>query len=1286
MHVTESPAAPAAQRPRFDWLLPVVVFLVGLIVSVAGAAHLSSLHQQRVNLLFDQEADRVAGLLLSAFDRPRALALGLRGLWLADTGLSDVDFARFAASYSVEESHVGVVGMGLITVPAEQPTWRFLTQLGDGPAQLATKIPVDEGLVLPMQTSIDSGRLLLVPSPGLARWGATHILLLPVYDTATQPEQLPARRAAAKAMAAVLLDLPSGLHTLLDDPNALVQVVVQDGVGDQVTTLASVSPALLEAGNRAMQRVLTRKVAGLPFTVTLSATQALRVQAGIDTSLAVLIAGSLVSLLISAFVMVLVSRRERAESMAQTMTAELDRLALVARRTSNAVVISDAQGRIEWVNEGFTRISGYTLSEVRGKRPGDFLQVPRTDPAARQELAEAIRQRRSCKVEILNAHKSGYEYWLEIELQPLFGRRGELLGFMAIESDITERREKDAALRDQESRFRTLVEFSSDWYWEQDAEFRFTRFVGQSDTGSWKGFRSSVIGLRRWELPELQPLSGSWDEHRKTLEAHQPFREFEYARRESDGSLVYLSISGMPIFDADGRFAGYRGTARDITARKQAEREVADGRAFLEQASRIAGVGAWEVDLVANKIRWSAQTRRIHEVDDDYEPDLESAINFFPPDSRPVVESAIIDAIKTGRSFEFELPFVTAKGRHLWVRSVGAAEFRDGKAVRLYGGFQDITAFKEATLAAEAASRSKSQFLANMSHEIRTPMNAILGMLELVQATSLDSRQRDYVGKAQGATRSLLGLINDILDFSKVEAGKLTLDPHPFSVEPWLDNLRVILAASVGGKPVDLHLQASPNIPLHLVGDALRLQQVLINLGGNAIKFTPQGEVRITLALVQQRGDKVWLRFVVEDTGIGIAPEHRERIFSGFTQAEASTTRRFGGTGLGLAISARLVALMGGELQLESELGIGSRFSFELPFDVASPDAVEALQQPLADVAVQARPLEGLQLLLVEDNPLNQQVAVELLQARGAQLDVAANGQEAVDRVAQSPHRYDLVLMDLQMPVMDGLEATRLIRRLPAAQALPIVAMTANAMATDREDCLAAGMNDHLAKPLDIHRVVQAIARWTGRHVRPSSDKPAAEPGVVAGDGPMGAAVADALARLGNDWGLYRRMLASFVDELSRLVPELDGRAAVDRDAMIRAVHTIKGLAGTLGFEELHRLAARRERELRAEGLLGGLDDLVTLVTQVRLSATHWLEGQQPSLASIGPAADKLVTPGRLNLLLERLQTSDLGALEDLAWLRDQIGEERAVFQQAADAIERLDYERALQLLRPLKD
>jgi len=537
-------------------------------------------------------------------------------------------------------------------------------------------------------------------------------------------------------------------------------------------------------------------------------------------------------------------------------------------------------------------------------------------------------------------------------------------------------------------------------------------------------------------------------------------------------------------------------------------------------------------------------------------------------------------------------------------------------------GFRiDITDLVTATDAAQAAAASKGQFLATMSHEIRTPMNAILGMLQLLQHTPLNGQQLDYTAKAESAAKSLLGLINDVLDFSKVEAGKMVLDVHPTRLDRLLRDLSVILGAGVASKPIDVLFDIDPHLPEVVQADALRLRQVLINLGNNAVKFTEHGQVLVTLRATPLPHDPAGIEFCVQDSGIGIAPEHQARIFEGFSQAEASTTRKFGGTGLGLAISQRLVQLMGGELALVSMPGQGTTFSFTLslapvtdvPAELREPapadsqprralvvddnelaarltqqmvrawgwscqccgDAAQALAwlgdcqpggpmafdviyldaqlagldgwetarairqrcaasgaaQPIVvlisrqgrETALLARSareqelvngflvrpvtasmlydaavdpafsraqsahtemrrgkgprLSGVRLLVVEDNLINQQVAEELLAAEGALVALAANGLLGVQAVAAAQPPFDAVLMDIQMPVMDGFAATRAIRQELGLSTLPIIAMTANALQSDRLDCLAGGMDEHVGKPFDITALVDVITR-----------------------------------------------------------------------------------------------------------------------------------------------------------------------------------------------------------------
>jgi len=396
---------------------------------------------------------------------------------------------------------------------------------------------------------------------------------------------------------------------------------------------------------------------------------------------------------------------------------------------------------------------------------------------------------------------------------------------------------------------------------------------------------------------------------------------------------------------------------------------------------------------------------------------------------------------------------------------------------------------------AEAASRTKSQFLANMSHELRTPMNAILGMLQLLHKTEMTPRQLDYTSKSENAAKSLLGLLNDILDLSKIDAGKMELDPHPFRLDELLQDLSVIFSIGVSDKPVEVLFDIAPSTPSALVGDAMRLKQILINLGSNAIKFTQQGTVVLQIRVVEMTEASTALRFAMIDSGIGIAPAQQQLIFEDFSQAEASTTRRFGGTGLGLSICKQLVTLMGGELKLDSEPGQGSTFYFtltlpksdqfeseswpKLPLQESLPQS--PLQVPVVEVNYQG-PLTGLRLLLVEDNLINQQVAQELLSAEGAQVVVAGNGLLGFNAVANASPPFDAVLMDLQMPVMDGFTATRKIREELGLTALPIIAMTANAMDSDRNDCLAAGMNAHVGKPFDLKQLVALLVSHCPPH------------------------------------------------------------------------------------------------------------------------------------------------------------------------------------------------------------
>jgi PAS domain S-box-containing protein len=889
---------------------------------------------------------------------------------------------------------------------------------------------------------------------------------------------------------------------------------------------------------------------------------------------------------------------------------------------------------------------------------------------------------------------------------------------------------------------------------------------------------------------------------------------------------------------------------RDISERKEIESRLSESQERFELTVLGSGDGLWEYNLITDELWWSPRLIEMYGYDvDELEVNINTYFNHIHPDDLESVKNEYAKHLETDSVYDIIYRAKQKDGRYFWARTRGKTQ-RDenGKPIKTSGSVVDITAMKQAEAElqkareiAEEATRAKSDFLANMSHEIRTPMNAIIGMSYLALQTDLDRKQRNYIEKVHRSGESLLGIINDILDFSKIEAGKLDMENVDFRLEDVFDNLANLVGLKAEDEGLELMFDIPSQVPTALMGDPLRLGQILTNLGNNAVKFTSQGEIVFKVEVLEENKNKVKLHFSVRDTGLGMSSEQQSKLFQSFSQADTSTTRKYGGTGLGLSISKKLTELMAGKIWVESEQDKGSTFHFTAQFDkqlgslsqrrsnasdlgamrvlvvddnqtsreilssimasfglrvdqagtgetallqleqandydpyklvlmdwkMPGMDGIEItraiqsnanlteiptvimvtaygreearqaaqgvnlsgfLTKPvtsssLLDAIMRAmghevssvqrnidheeksrsaiKQLRGAKILLVEDNEINQELAMELLVSNGVSVKVADNGKEALEILNKEKEKededFDGVLMDCQMPVMDGYEATRLLRQQERFKNLPILAMTANAMLGDKEKVLAAGMNDHIAKPINVSDMFTIMAKWitATNPDREVNNSPLAEdnheselPELEGIDSQLGLAICQGNLKLYHKLLMkFRKNEAGFIDNFKQAQNSDDVQAAT------RFAHTLKGVAGNIAAIDVQNAAqalelACKENQSAAhiERLLKDVDKNLSIV----LTALEILQSTNsvPQKEIDDEQLDMTVLHSLFGQLRELIEDDDPESADVLEQIEELpgISSNRISLKPLVKAIDDFDFELALKELDQMK-
>ena len=1101
---------------------------------------------------------------------------------------------------------------------------------------------------------------------------------------------------------------------------------------------------------------------------------------------------------------------------------------------------------MEYISDNIAEITGYAASQFIENRQRTFasLILEEDRPTCHLHIDRALAQQETFEVEYRIRHRDGSVRWVHEKGKASYTEEGVPLWFDGSIDDITESKLAIGQLEASRLQLTNITEsipctvYQLLWHSPTDRRFTFLsgaamKMLGLHRDDLISNFDTIAERIFDDERPDVvRALSG------KSEDRFQWIREFRY--RHPNGSIRWMEAGASGHVEEDGAIT-WNGYVMDITQRKSIEQELALSEAHFKALFDGATIGIVNVDVKGvildcndqfcadmARSRESLRNTAIFEV-------LSAQDKHIAKAQFKELVGGKIDHYRGERSF------IRPSGAPLWMTvNVSALLDAQGQFESAVISMVDMTELKllsdELLLAkeqADAASKAKGDFLANMSHEIRTPMNAIIGMSQLCLQTELDKKQKNYVEKIERASQSLLSIINDILDFSKIEAGKLDIDSVPFQLDTMLEDLSDMFSEKAAHKQIELLFAVAPNVPRYLYGDSLRLGQVLINLMNNAIKFTERGEVLLSLSLVEQQDDDVVLRFSVRDSGIGLTEQQQAKLFKSFTQADTSTTRKYGGTGLGLAICKQLVELMGGNIGVESQFGHGSTFYFTVKLQISEGQKL-VLEQELEGMSVlvvddnatardimrttlesmgfrvdtvrsgeeaisrcllqtyevalidwkmpnmdgletarqiqlQAKsqpkilmvsahanhefitqieqlalagyiskpisasrmldgimnaigregilpvrrrteelapqlllPLQGKRILLVEDNEMNLEVASEFLEQVGIILSIATNGQIALDKLSQQ--HFDLVLMDCQMPVMDGYQATKAIRKRPELANLPVVAMTANAMAGDRDMCLRAGMNDHIAKPIEVNVLYQTLLKYLGSSSGISAAIRAEASTQLTSSSAQGEVSNGAdqtvllkwpehpeldidrgLQLVQHSTRLYQRIFDRFVSSQRNVVEQVRKAIAANQvEDAVRIAHTLKGLAGNLSSAKLVELARLLELHLTEKA---PYEDELVQIQPLVASICDAIEQAKPVIVNQAePQAVDLLSDedlrAALRVLRQNLDEADASAVAKIDALKPKVSSEMwQALSPALSMINQYQFDEAIDLI-----